>query len=77
MVEYWQKTSQTPGRRAIGCNLVVLKSALPQANCKIQAPFSATPGRATQGACVSLSLKMRFASFYFERSCAEQRLALQ
>jgi hypothetical protein len=46
------KTSQNVDRRAVGCNLVVLKSALPQANCKIQAPFSATPVRAIQGACV-------------------------
>jgi hypothetical protein len=50
VVEYWQKTSQNVDRRAVGCNLVVLKSALPQANCKIQAPFSATPVRAIQGA---------------------------
>jgi hypothetical protein len=35
-----------------GCNLVVLKSALPQENCKIQAPFSATPVRVVQGAWV-------------------------
>jgi hypothetical protein len=49
-----KKRSQAVDRRAAGCNLlgVVLKSALPQANCKIQTPFSATPVRAFQGACV-------------------------
>jgi hypothetical protein len=34
---------QTFDRRAVGCNLVVLKSALPQSHCKIQAPNPATP----------------------------------
>jgi hypothetical protein len=47
--EYWQKKSQKVDRRAVGCNLVVLKSALPQANYKIQAPNPATPVRAIQG----------------------------
>jgi hypothetical protein len=43
------KKSQKVDRRAVGCNLVVLKSALPQANYKIQAPNPATPVRAIQG----------------------------
>jgi hypothetical protein len=42
-VEYWQNTSQNVDRPAVGCNLVVLKSALPQSHCKIQAPNPATP----------------------------------
>jgi hypothetical protein len=58
MVEYehWQqKTSQTFGRRAVGCNLVVLKRAPPQSGCKIQAPFSATR-RASNSRCLVLYL---------------------
>jgi hypothetical protein len=42
--EHWPKNkSQAFGRRAVGCNLVVLKRAPPQSHCKTQAPFSATP----------------------------------
>jgi hypothetical protein len=42
--EHWRKkTSQNAGRRAVGCNLVVLKMACSQSHRKIQAPFSATP----------------------------------
>jgi hypothetical protein len=47
-----EKKSQNVDRRAIGCNLVVLKVACSQSYRKIQAPFSATPSavRAIQGA---------------------------
>jgi hypothetical protein len=48
------KTNKRAGRRAVGYNLVVLKSALPQANCKIQAPDPATPVRAIQARCFGL-----------------------
>jgi hypothetical protein len=39
-VEYWQKKSQAVDRQAVGCNLVMLKSALSQSHYKIQAPTS-------------------------------------
>jgi hypothetical protein len=58
-----KNTSQNVDRRAVGCSLVVLKSALPQANGKIQAPFSATPVRAIQGACVLVQDAMRVILF--------------
>jgi hypothetical protein len=37
MVEYehWQKTSQNVDRRAVGCNLVVLKMTCSQSGCKV------------------------------------------
>jgi hypothetical protein len=51
MAEYenWQNIKPNiRSRRAVGCNLVVLKRAAPpdvapQSHCKIQASFSATP----------------------------------
>jgi hypothetical protein len=54
--------------------LVVLKSALPQENCKLQnsSTLFSHARTATQGACVFWS-KIRCASFYFERSCPERR----
>jgi hypothetical protein len=64
VVEYWQKkTSQNVD---VGCNLVVLERAPPQPGCKSVAR------RAIQSAWC-FGLKMRCASFYFERSCPEQR----
>jgi hypothetical protein len=49
--EHWQKkSSQNVDRRAVGCNLVVLKMTCSQSGCKVQTRFSATPVRAIQGA---------------------------
>jgi hypothetical protein len=54
MVEYehWQKkkTKKNVERRAVGCNLVVLKMTCSQSGYKVQTHFLAPPVRAIRGA---------------------------
>jgi hypothetical protein len=45
-----EKKSETFGRSAVGCNLVVLKMTCSQSGCKVQTHFLAPPVRAIRGA---------------------------
>jgi hypothetical protein len=69
------KISQNVGRQAVDCSLVVLKSDLRQSQRKVQAPNPATPfEQFNTFLCFGLPVsKARCVSFYFQRSCPEQR----
>jgi hypothetical protein len=71
-----KKTSQTFGRWAVGCNLVVLKMAYSQSHCKIQAPFSATPCEQFKVHSALFGLKTRCVSFYLNGAAQNSALAL-
>jgi hypothetical protein len=69
-----KKTSQAVDRWAVGCNLVVLKRAYSQSGCKNQRHFSVSPYEQFKVlSAYCFGLNMRCVSFYFERSCPEQR----
>jgi hypothetical protein len=62
------KKTQAFDRRAVGCNLVVLKMDCSQSHCKIQAPFSALPCEQFK-VLGAFNIKTRCVSFCFERGC--------
>ena len=71
-----KKRSQAVDRRAAGCNLlgVVLSAEKRPSASKLQNSNTFfSHARTSISRCLCFGLKMRCASFYFERSCPEQR----